>query len=50
MEWNLQSSERKNCQSRTLYAAKIFSKTNGEIKALSDKKKMREFVASIPEV
>lgn len=37
-----------NCQCILLYLATTFFKNKGELKALSDRQKLREFIASLP--
>lgn len=38
----------KDCHTRILYPAKLFFKTEGEIKPFSDKEKLSKFVTSRP--
>lgn len=45
---NFTTSERKDCQPRILYQAKLSFKNEGEVKAFPDKEKLREFIASRP--
>lgn len=40
--------EKKNCQPRIIYLAKLFFKNEGEIKTFSDKQKLKEFIATRP--
>ena len=46
MDGHIQSAERKTCQPRILYLAKISFKSNEEIKPFPDKQKLREFVST----